>query len=476
MGYRSNMLLLLFLSVPLLTTGLVGSEEVSVDTDECLRGAKASHGDNPNDDLDSFLACVLARLDAVETSDREGLDLKTQLAAIEDLPSFGKNGFKHTLARREAADEEEEEGRGWKNKEKKRKNKKEKKRRKKFEINLPKEETSVKKDSEVDDSGETEESDVGAEASFTSGLQFSAYSPHQGQGSTYGKKPKSGSSYKEQSPPVYMDAADVAELLGTPKAKKAMITFLAGSQETGNQIPSRLQEHFRPPAPRPPLPQWRLEQKPRPRQESRRPAQPRPFKGAPSNMQFFGPSDYVPELPHNVQGGVVRLQGGGRRVDDGNRILSQPGFLQRSPYQPDRRLPAVQKLEPKPRRRRATREASQRRKDSDTKAKKRENKNKNKKTGSERRVEKCLACKDEAFKAGQPEFCNKCDEFLAKKESTKCRHCKRKNFFRRNKEQCQKCVDTVSTTTTTTTTTTTKTTTTSTTTTTASPARQSLTA
>merc|ERR1712056_85072 len=116
----------------------------------CLRGAKASHGDNPNDELDSFLAC----LDAVETSDREVLDLKTQLAAIEDLPSFGKNGFKHNLARREAA-EEEEEGRGWKNKEKKRKNKKEKKRRKKFEINLPQEETSVKKDSEVDDSGET---------------------------------------------------------------------------------------------------------------------------------------------------------------------------------------------------------------------------------------------------------------------------------------------------------------------------------
>ena len=49
----------------MLTTGLVGSEEVSVDTDECLRGAKASHGDNPNDELDSFLACVLARLDAV---------------------------------------------------------------------------------------------------------------------------------------------------------------------------------------------------------------------------------------------------------------------------------------------------------------------------------------------------------------------------------------------------------------------------
>merc|ERR1712061_689420 len=293
MGESSMLLFLLLGFLPI----LVWSEEVSFDTCGCLMGAKASHGDNPKDELDSFLACVLARLDAVETSDREVLDLKTQLAAIEDLPSFGKNGFKHNLARREAA-EEEEEGRGWKNKEKKRKNKKEKKRRKKFEINLSQEETSVKKDSELDDSGETEESDVGAEASFTSGLQFSASSPHQGQDSTYGKKPESGSSYKDQGPPqradqilygldsqgspVYMDAADVAELLGTPKAKKAMITFLSGSQETGNQIPSRLQEHFRPPAPRPPLPQWRLEQKPRPRQESRRPvAQPRPFKGAP---------------------------------------------------------------------------------------------------------------------------------------------------------------------------------------------------
>ena len=57
----------------LLLLGLVGvvpilhvcSEEVIVDTDACLRGAKARHGDNPNDELDSFLACVLARLDAV---------------------------------------------------------------------------------------------------------------------------------------------------------------------------------------------------------------------------------------------------------------------------------------------------------------------------------------------------------------------------------------------------------------------------
>merc|ERR1712242_227264 len=129
------LLLLLFLGiVPILD---VCSEEVTVDTDACLRGAKARHGDNPNDELDSFLACVLARLDAVETSDKEVLDLKSQLAAIEDMPSFGKNGFKHNLAKRQAEEEvgedEEDEGRGWKNKEKKRKNKKEKKRRKKFD-------------------------------------------------------------------------------------------------------------------------------------------------------------------------------------------------------------------------------------------------------------------------------------------------------------------------------------------------------
>ena len=218
-----------------------GIESESVDSlgprERCLKRALRLIPPPPS----NCIRLLLIPLSQVETSDREVLDLKTQLAAIEDLPSFGKNGFKHNLARREAADEEEE-GRGWKNKEKKRKNKKEKKRRKKFEINLPQEETSVKKDSEVDDSGETEESDVGAEATFTSGLQFSAYSPHQGQGSTYGKKPESGSSYKDQSPPqradqilygldsqgspVYMDAADVAELLGTPKAKKVRGTRL----------------------------------------------------------------------------------------------------------------------------------------------------------------------------------------------------------------------------------------------------------
>ena len=37
--------------------------------------------------------------------------------------------------------------------------------------------------------------------------------------------------------------------------------------------------------------------------EMRRPSQQqgRPLKGKQPNMQFFGPSDFVPELPHNVQ-------------------------------------------------------------------------------------------------------------------------------------------------------------------------------
>ena len=46
------------------------------------------------------------------------------------------------------------------------------------------------------------------------------------------------------------------------------------------------------------------ERKPAVKNEMRRPAgQARPVKGGqPSpSMQFFGPSDFVPELPHNVQ-------------------------------------------------------------------------------------------------------------------------------------------------------------------------------
>ena len=166
--------------------------------------------------------------------------MKSQLAAIEDMPSFGKNGFKHNLAKRQAEEEvewgeedEEEEGRGWKNKEKKRKNKKEKKRRKKFDTDLMEEEKGVK---EASAESETETaSDKGAEAPFTSGLQFSAYS-RQPQTSYNDKKPQPAGynappppprradqilyGLDPQGKPVYMDAADVAELLGTPKAKK----------------------------------------------------------------------------------------------------------------------------------------------------------------------------------------------------------------------------------------------------------------
>ena len=61
---KSESSMLLFLLLGFLPI-LVWSEAVTVDTDECLRGAKARHGDDPNDELDSFLACVLARLDAV---------------------------------------------------------------------------------------------------------------------------------------------------------------------------------------------------------------------------------------------------------------------------------------------------------------------------------------------------------------------------------------------------------------------------
>merc|ERR1712183_880049 len=103
----SSMLLFLLLGFLPILARVVWVEAVTVDTDECLRGAKARHGDDPNDELDSFLACVLARLDAVETSDKEVLNLKSQLAAIEDMPSFGKNGFKHNLAKRQAEEEEE---------------------------------------------------------------------------------------------------------------------------------------------------------------------------------------------------------------------------------------------------------------------------------------------------------------------------------------------------------------------------------
>ena len=170
--------------------------------------------------------------------------MKSQLAAIEDMPSFGKNGFKHNLAKRQAGEEvgeeDEEEGRGWKNKEKKRKNKKDKKRRKKFDTDLMEEEKGVKEEEVSGESESETTSDKGAEAPFTSGLQFSAYSRQPQQTSYNDKKKPQPAGYNAPPPrradqilygldpqgkPVYMDAADVAELLGTPKAKKVNNRF-----------------------------------------------------------------------------------------------------------------------------------------------------------------------------------------------------------------------------------------------------------
>jgi len=320
----------------------------------CTQGAGAGGGD-PNGELDAFLSCVLAGLDKVPAADKQVLDLKSELEAIENLPLETNrerkqtNNVKRSLTKRQA----EEEGRGWKNKDKKnkkdkKKNKKDKKRKKikLEELELPmeahEEEEVVK---EVEDEGET--ADSPAEAPFTSGLQFSAYSrqpqptyqqPHQ-QKFLYG--------LDSQGNAQYMDSEAVAEVLQTPQAMKAMMAYLSNAQDRPEQdtpIPSRLQEHFRPPAPRQPL--WHLGGRPaqerRPLPERPPPAQrpllersslKRPSQGPP-RMQFFGPGDYVPELAHHVQGGVVRLQGGGQRRQD---VF---------PQQNDQ--PAL-KLEPKPR-------------------------------------------------------------------------------------------------------------------------------
>lgn len=202
-------------------------------------------------------------------ADKHVLDLKSELEAIENLPLETNrerkqtNNVKRSLTKRQA----EEEGRGWKNKDKKnkkdkKKNKKDKKRKKLKldELELPteahEEEEVIK---EVVDEGETESGESAAEAPFTSGLQFSAYSrqsqpsyeePHQ-QKFLYG--------LDSQGNAQYMDSEAVAEVLQTPQAMKAMMAYLSTAEERREEdsaIPSRLQEHFRPPAPRRPL--WHL--------------------------------------------------------------------------------------------------------------------------------------------------------------------------------------------------------------------------
>ena len=48
------------------------------------------------------------------------------------------------------------------------------------------------------------------------------------------------------------------KVLSWLKILHALITLLSGTQKSVNMIPSRLQEHFRPPASQSPLPEWCL--------------------------------------------------------------------------------------------------------------------------------------------------------------------------------------------------------------------------
>ena len=50
----------------------VDREGENVDTEACLRDAKAAHPGNPNDELDAFLACVVSRLDSVSNVEKVG--------------------------------------------------------------------------------------------------------------------------------------------------------------------------------------------------------------------------------------------------------------------------------------------------------------------------------------------------------------------------------------------------------------------
>merc|ERR1712080_516083 len=110
-----------------------GKEEVTVDTDSCLQTARTMRsGADPSKDLDNFLACVLARLNDVQTADEDFLELKSKLAAIENIPA----DFNHNLAKRQA-EVIEDESRGWKNKGKKKKRNKEKKKKKNVDKEIP---------------------------------------------------------------------------------------------------------------------------------------------------------------------------------------------------------------------------------------------------------------------------------------------------------------------------------------------------
>merc|ERR1719228_570607 len=131
-----------------------------------------------------------------------------------------------------------------------------------------------------------------------------------------------------------------------------MMDYLSKEQEEEEgQIPSRLQEHFQ----QSPYPGYRVpetslydKRKINPSRQTRpprpsvpRPSVPRPpvprpqkipgFNTGPPKMEFFGPKDYVPELPHLIQGAQMYPQAQ-RRIE--------------TPY-PEKN--SYLKLEPKPR-------------------------------------------------------------------------------------------------------------------------------
>jgi len=335
--------------------------EFSADTDSCVEAARLKHKNNPNAGLDHFLNCLLKHVSSLqEKEENQEIDeIKTTLDKIENIPLFSNDGFNHNLVKRQSEDEEEkeevelndentelpDEGRGWKKngekKKKKEKRNKKNKNKKKYklkdlseEIIQDKEDEGEEKDMNMNQSiSEDIEESKPAEPKidpYTNGIQFSAYSgspqpsyrpppPRKEQGNKFLY------SMDYQGNAQYMDEAAVSVLLRSPQAMKAMMNYLSKEQEQEEgQIPSRLQEHFQ----QSPYQGYRVPEtslydskppqdpysnrKTIPRPKHPRPQVPRPplprsqkipgFNTGPPKMEFFGPKDYVPELPHLIQG------------------------------------------------------------------------------------------------------------------------------------------------------------------------------
>merc|ERR1711892_434780 len=290
-------------------------------------------------------------------------------------------------------------------------------------------------------------------------------------------------------------------------------------QEEEGQIPSRLQEHFQ----QKPYPGYRVPETsfhdskyaqdpyanrkdnrgppPRPqRPPVPRPQVPRPqkipgFNTGPPKMEFFGPKDYVPELPHLIQG-VGMYPQSQRRIetpysDKSNYLILEPkprslhrnrreaeeksefqhkfGFFANlgRKKQPIKSKRATEKKE----RTRVNMELVES-KELSEKEKINNNGNSKNKRKKERRRDKCKKCEDQNFSTKEATFCEKCKHFLG--ATVKCHLCEKKHYRKKNAEGCEKCnmedsslglsTSTTSTSTTTTTTTTTTITTTTTTT------------